>query len=128
MAFKKINKLSLFESQCLTDSKKHVFNHTVTILVSKKKNNNKKHFRPEQHFFSFFEGKRTANSPSKMSPESNLEKVTIRALKNKRDYRNSDGLTASSHVRFNCQTLTSVKTQQAAAAQGMIISLIIGSD
>lgn len=48
----------------------------------------------------------------------------MKALKNKRDYRTSDGLTASGHVRLEWQTLTLVKTQLSAAAQGMIISFI----
>lgn len=48
----------------------------------------------------------------------------MKALKNKRDYRTSDGLTASTHVRHDCQTLTLFKTQLTAAAQGTIISFI----
>lgn len=48
----------------------------------------------------------------------------MKALKNKMDYRTSDGLTASTHVRHDCQTLTLVKNQLTAAAQGMIISFI----
>lgn len=48
----------------------------------------------------------------------------MKALKNNSDYRTSDGLTASGHVRLDWQTLTLVKTQLTAAAQGMFISFI----